>query len=102
MTETSPARNATGSFSSIEAGELLVDAALELRVERRAPPWPTASVPSAPRLRDQYQAAAAERDRADRDPDERQQPREQVEAVLLRDAAGSPRPGCSAGRRARR
>src|SRR4051794_14365977 len=84
MTEISPARNATGSFSTIEAGELLVEAPLDLGVERRAggrrrEPAAVAAPRPVPR-------GAREDHRTHGDAEEREQPGQQVEPVLLGDA----------------
>ena len=71
-------------LEAIEARELLVDAPLELGVERRAAR--RGRRPVARPVPRPHPRAAAEHDRADRDPGERQHPREQVEAVRPRDA----------------
>src|SRR5207302_7843670 len=83
--ETSPARNATGIRSAIEARELFVEPALELRVER--PPI------ERDRARNAFwllaPAAPPPGERADdagraENPGQRQHPGEQVEAVRRR------------------
>src|SRR6185437_9740600 len=81
-TETSPARNATGSFSAIESCERLVDAALVLLSEAcRA--GAVVAVAVAARTRP-CARRHGERGCAERGAAERQHPREQVEAVGLR------------------
>ena len=94
MIEITPARNATGIFSRISytlvvAGELLVDSPLERRAQRGRPsrrPASTAPVPG----------ECAEHERPADEAHDRQEPRQQVEA--LRSAA----PRGSAARTRRR
>src|SRR5215208_5247297 len=85
MIETRPAANATGSCSSIEARELLVDAPIELGVERRDGRRLRHCVTNIARP---GPAPRAERKpcRGDADAAQRKRPREQVEAVLARHA----------------
>src|SRR5579862_560470 len=75
-TETRPARKATGSFSSIEAGELFVDAALLLGRQTGGGRRRAAGAVARPHPR-----AEAHQHRRDADPSQRQHPGEQVEAV---------------------
>src|SRR6266487_102348 len=82
MTDTSPARNAIGSFSAIEARELVVDSPFELGVERRR---------GAGRARGRPHArpapgAAADRQRPEQGSPDRQEPSDQIEAVRAWDA----------------
>src|SRR6187200_2427377 len=76
--ETNPTTNATGSLLPVEASKLFVHPAVELRVERRAGRYglgpPARPAPHEP----------ADGDRADTERDERQDPREQVQALLRR------------------
>src|SRR5438132_1319993 len=79
MTDKRPARNATGSFSTIEPLELLVDPALDLRVERSRRGRRRAARRARPVPR-----AETENDHTCQRTADREHPGKQVEAVLPR------------------